>query len=228
MGATVSKTKSVTDIIQEATNEVMQQSAANCSASSTATQLIDIENLSVGKNCSINISDISQTAVVKVNFNCLQDQKNITKTQTDFDSKITEKLEAESKGGLGISASVVEAKKNLTQQIASRVKMSDIATCMSKLSQDQELRIKKLTTGDCEPGSTAINISNIAQRIFADNTTKCVQEQFNNLGSEVTSALKSDTMALAIASGMDLSGLFMWLIPALIILLIALRFFRII
>lgn len=228
MGATVSKTKSITDIIQEATNEVMQQSAANCSASSTATQLIDIENLTVGKNCTINISDISQTAVVKVNFDCLQDQKNITKTQTDFDSKITEKLEAESKGGLGISAAIVEAKKKLTQQIASRVKMSAIANCMSQLSQDQELKIKKLTTGDCEPGSTAINISNITQRIFADNTTKCTQEQLGKLGSEVTTALSSDTIASAIASGMDLSGLFTWLVLAGLILLILLRFFRVI
>jgi hypothetical protein len=228
MGATVSKTKSTTDIIQEATSEVMQQSAANCAASSTARQLIDIDNLSVGKNCSINISDISQTAVAKVNFSCLQDQKNITKTQTDFDSKIKEKLEAESKGGFGVSASVVEAKKTLTQQVASRVKMSDIASCMSKLSQDQELKIKKLSTGDCEPGSTAINISNIAQRIFADNTTKCVQEQLGKLGSEVTSALSNDTVASAIATGMDLSGLFLWLVPLAIIAFIVLRFFRII
>lgn len=228
MGATVSKTKSVTDIIQEATNEVMQQSAANCSASSSARQLIDIENLSVGKNCSINISDISQTAVVKVNFDCLQDQKNITKTQTDFDSKITEKLEAESKGGLGISAAVVESKKKLVQQIASRVKMSNVASCMSRLNQEQELRIRKLTTGDCEPGNTAINISNIAQRIFSDNTTKCVQEQLNNLGSEVTSALSTDTIASAIASGMDLSGMLIWFFIFGFIALIVLRFLRII
>jgi hypothetical protein len=228
MGATVSKTKSVTDIIQEATNEVMQQSAANCSASSSSRQLIDIENLSVGKNCSINISDISQTAVVKVNFDCLQDQKNITKTQTDFDSKIAEKLEAESKGGIGISAAVVESKKKLTQQIASRVKMSNVASCMSRLNKEQELRIRKLSTGDCEPGNTAINISNIAQRIFSDNTTKCVQEQLNNLGSEVTSALSSDTTASAIASGMDLSGMFIWIFIVGFIVLIVLRFLRII
>jgi hypothetical protein len=227
MGATVSKSKSITDIIQEATSEVMQESAANCSASSTARQLIDIENLSVGKNCSINISDISQTAVAKVNFNCLQDQKNITKTQTDFDSKIKEKLEAESKGGIGVSAAIVEAKKKLTQLTASRVKMSDIANCMSKLSQDQELKIKKLMTGDCEPGSTAINISNIAQKIFADNTTKCVQEQLGKLGTEVTAALSSDTIVSAVASGMDFSGLFMWLLPICFIIFIALRFFRI-
>jgi hypothetical protein len=97
---------------------------------------------------------------------------------------------------------------------------------MSRLNQEQELRIRKLSTGDCEPGGTGINISNIAQKIFSDNTTKCVQEQLNNLGTEVTAALSTDTIASAVASGIDLAGILMWFVIAGIVGLIMYMVFK--
>lgn len=221
MGASQSTVKSVTDIVQEATKDVVMANSAQCSASSGMSQTMRIRGLKAGRNCAIDISKMGQKLKLEVNLNCVQNQGNSADLQTKFESKLDEKIKNESEAGLGLSNATVEQKKAMSQKIKTNVKMSNVASCLASTFGKQEILIEDLETGDCPDPITlaianllgmnvksGITVKDIQQDAVVKTTAKCVQDQLNKLGdvNSMVSDVKSDTSSSA--KGMDPMALF--------------------
>lgn len=221
MGASQSTVKSVTDIVQEATRDVVMANSAQCSASSGMSQTMRIKGLKAGKNCMIDISKMGQKLKLEVNLNCVQNQGNSAELQNKFESSLDEKIKNESQAGLGLSNATVDQKKNVAQKIKTNVKMSNVASCLASTFGKQEILIEDLEVGDCPDPITlavanilgmnirsGISIKDIQQDAVVKTTAKCVQDQLNKLGdvNSMVSSVVSDTSSSS--KGMDPMALF--------------------
>ena len=149
MGASNSTVKSVTDVVQEATKDVLSENSSSCSAGGSVAQTMKFKGLKAGNNCNIDLSGISQKAKLEVNLKCIQTQSNGVDLQTSFDSKIKEKIDNSSQAGIGLANASTDTKTKVKQAIKETIKMSSVASCMATAFNKQDLEVSDIQLGDC-------------------------------------------------------------------------------
>ena len=234
MGGSQSKVKSVTDVVQEATKDIVMNNTATCTAASSLNQTMQIKGIKAGLGCDINISNLGQKAKLEVNLNCVQKQGNSAELQTKFDAAIDEKIKSESEAGLGLSNSEIDQMKKIKQKIKTNIKMSSVASCLASTFAKQDIVINDVSTGDCviptafgvKRISDGISIKNIQQNAVIKTTAKCVQDQMNSLSdiADMKVAVVSDTSSSA--KGIDVNQLIMLLIILACVLVGGYVFFK--
>lgn len=228
MGASTSKVKSVTDVVQEATTEIVSDNVASCNVAAQSNQMMKISGIKAGNNCNVNISNLQQKSEMQVSLKCVQTQGNDLSLQQKFDAAIDEKIKTESQTGVGYSAAEVDQRKKLKQAIKKNIKMSSVASCMAGASVNNSLEVKDVQTGDCPSAieqvilkifgiDSGINIKKMQQKAVVKLSADCVQDQLNKLKDviDITATVKSDTSATA--KGID-PMIFVYIAIALAIL----------
>lgn len=210
MGASTSKVKSVTEVVQEATTDIISNNVASCNVAAQSNQMMKISGIKAGRNCNVNISNLQQKSQMQVSLKCVQTQGNDLSLQQKFDAAIDEKIKADSETGLGYSAAEVDQTKKLKQAIKKNIKMSSVASCMAGASMNNSLEVKDVETGDCPSAieqvilklagiDSGINIKKIQQNAVVKLSADCVQSQLNALKDviDVKATVVSDTSATA-------------------------------
>jgi len=210
MGASSSKVKSVTDVVQEAATDIVSSNTASCGVAVGNNQSMKITGIKTGDNCSINIGGLQQKAKLEVSLKCVQTQGTSGDLQQKFDSAIDEKIKVESETGLGLSAAEVDQRKRIRQKIKKNISMANVASCLGSTFNKQDIEIKDVSTGNCPTvaeqaiaklfGITfGISIKDIQQKAVIKTTVDCVQNQLNALKDDIDfkSTVKSDTSATA-------------------------------
>ena len=235
MGASQSTVKSVTDIVQEATKDIVSENTASCTAASSAQQSMIFRRIRAGKGCNVDFKNIGQKLKLEVNLNCVQKQGNSADLQTKFDAAIDEKIKSESEAGLGLSKSEIENNKKIKQSIKTNIKISSVASCLASTFGKQEIVVEDIETSDCVVPMTdifgrpqmvkiadGISIKDMQQDLVIKTTAKCVQDQMNAIKSVADVKLKVVSDMSSTAKGMDIMP-FVYL--AIVIALLAFLFY---
>lgn len=222
MGASQSTVKSVTDIVQEATKDIVSTNSASCVASSSAQQSMTFRRIRAGLGCNVDVRNIGQKMKLEVNLNCVQNQANSADLQTKFDAAIDEKIKSESEAGLGLSNSAIEARKNIKQKIKTNIKMSSVASCLASTFGKQDIVVEDIQTADCVVPTTdilgrptmmriadGISIKDIQQDLVLKTTAKCVQDQMNAIKDVADLKLAVKTDLSSTAKGADIAKIIM-------------------
>jgi len=232
MGASQSKVKSVTDIVQEATKDIVSTNTASCTAASSAQQSMIFRKIRAGAGCNVDFKNIGQKLKLEVNLNCVQNQSNSADLQTKFDAAIDEKIKSESEAGLGLSSSQIDARKKIKQSIKTNIKMSSVASCLASTFGKQEIVVEDITTADCvvpvewddkgrptkyQKLSDGISIKDIQQDLVLKTTAKCVQDQMNAIKDVADLKLAVKTDLSSTAKGADIVKIIMALVALAVV-----------
>lgn len=222
MGASQSTVKSVTDIVQEATKDIVSTNSASCTAASSAQQSMTFRRIRAGLGCNVDFKNIGQKLKLEVNLNCVQNQANSADLQTKFDAAIDEKIKSESEAGLGLSKSQIDARKNIKQKIKSNIKMSSVASCLASTFGKQEIVVEDIQTADCVVPTIdifgrpqmvkiadGISIKDMQQDLVIKTTAKCVQDQMNTIKDVADLKVKVVSDLSSTAKGADIVKIIM-------------------
>lgn len=205
MGASQSQIKSATEIVKQVSTEVMKSSSAKCAANTAVSQNISFSNIKLGKGCQLDISDITQKADVAVNLDCKQVQESMTDIQNNFNTAIDNKFKADAEAGVGLANASIDIRNKIKETIKTKIDLKQLAECVTDLKAKQNFEVG-FTMGDCAPPpNNIIKISNINQTLFAQNTAKCVQEQFDKYSQTNTSGTEVSNEGETSAKGMDMT-----------------------
>jgi hypothetical protein len=218
MGASQSQIKSATEIVKEVSTEVMKSSSAKCAANTAVSQNISLRNIELGKGCAMEIENINQKADVAVNLDCKQVQESMTDIQNNFNTAIDNKFKADAEAGVGIANASIDIRNKIKETIKTKINLKQLAECVTDLKASQNFDIG-FKMGDCAPPpNNKVKISNINQTLFAQNTAKCVQEQFDKYSQTNTSGTEISNEGETSAKGMDMGALIIYIIIGLIAL----------
>lgn len=169
--------RSVNELVNTVTTNVIQENAQNCGASTGVDQMIKISDLNAGGD--INISNITQDSNVKFNFSCMQEASNQANLETQLANSVRSELD-QLTSGYQFQPSEQEqintTKNNITTNLTSR----NLAECTSRMFSNQETIINNLNA------KRNININNIAQTAILDVASTCNQSN-QNLQNAITS-----------------------------------------
>jgi hypothetical protein len=226
MGNQQSISENINDTINSTLTSVMLNSSTSCTQGSSSTQTINIDNITTGSNCNLNISGISQVSVQKPNLTCAVSNTNSTDLQNKFMSLIEQ--EAESKtSGLSLSLnnqSISSVKNKLVNSINTYISVSNIANSIQNTINNQYAGISKIQTGcpaccgningiptGC---NCTINISNISQSVMQEaisnltSTNTNLQEVINDVSNTLSQSTKSASTGVTLPDIMSYIILF--------------------
>jgi hypothetical protein len=188
MGAAISRSISVSNIVNESIMEILMESSTSCQTQSIATQdmlFSDIQTL----GCDVDFSNISQTADVSINLACAQSSELSSDLQNKFKAKLDEKIEAETKGtALGFnnaqSASITQA----VNKVKNSISMESVVECISQSIIQQKAEFSKINA-ICYPGQK-VSFRNIKQVILSTQINNCINS--NNAATKAITELQTD------------------------------------
>ena len=218
MGASSSQIKSATEITKEVTSDIMKSSSAKCAANTAVSQNFSLRNVTLGKNCIMDISNINQKADVAINLDCRQVQDSMTDIQNKFNTAIDNKFKADAEAGIGLADASIEMKTKIKETIKTKFDLKQLAECVTDLKASQNIDIG-FTMGECDPPAK-VSISNINQTLFAQNNAKCVQEQFSKFQQENTSGVQVSNEGEASSKGMSIPDWLIGICVAVVIIII--------
>ena len=201
MGASVSKTKSVSDIVMENTVKIMSSAAAVSAASANASNTMNIE-----AGCDISNSNIDQTSQVTLNTLSIQSISQSAEVTNKIKESTKQKVENSTKN-FGMSANMTDQIVNKSLKLATAIQQNVDLKCLAAATSVNVI--------NCKGGK--VTSSNIAQKAVADMINKCVQTS-----SQVTEA-KADLDSLtdqgtSNTTGMDSSvAIMMFIIIGIVV-----------
>jgi hypothetical protein len=105
LGINISENKSYTSALNEVINQTTNENVSDCVSNTLVDQELIMDNLKAARD--INISDISQSAVVTTVASCIQKDENATKAisnlQTEIDKKMKQTTGSGASGGSSAS-----------------------------------------------------------------------------------------------------------------------------
>jgi hypothetical protein len=220
-----SKSKTETNIVNEALTSVALSSSQNCSSSNANTQEITFNDIRV-RGCSLRFSDISQSMKVQQNFTCLQDSSQSADLLSKFKTELDAKTEA-AVTGFGIGKAEAETITNLTNKIKNDINISTVANCMSSNMNNQKQTYGKIDV-ECSKGDE-VTFDNISQKLIATQVAKCVQSdaKIASVANEIDNKLKLHTSATVSGipdSSASLASLGSFLIPIIVSIVVSVLF----
>lgn len=218
MGASSSQIKSATEITKEVSADIMKSSSAKCAANTAVSQNFSLRNVTLGKNCIMDISGINQKADVAINLDCRQVQDSMTDIQNKFNTAIDNKFKADAEAGVGLADASIDIQNKIKETIKTKFDLKQLAECVTDLKASQNIDIG-FTMGECDPPAK-VSIGNINQTLFAQNNAKCVQEQFSKFQQENTSGVEVSNEGEASSKGMNMDWLIWVGVIVVVILLI--------
>lgn len=226
MGAAVSKSVSVIDIVNQSLTSVLLESSMNCTAQQSSIQQMTFSDLQF-ENCDVNFQDINQNANLTLNLSCAQETTNESDLQNKFSNKLDQELESTIKGlTIGFSSSETSAITNMKNIIKNEINVRNIANCVSSVLAEQQISFNKITA-KCLPGQK-INFKDINQVIVINNVSSCVQQNSNatNAINEIQNTI--DNKLKSSVSGIDplasLASSFVILIPLVLFFILPIIF----
>jgi hypothetical protein len=169
MGAglgTGQKAKSNSQVLVDQLSEFLTKSVQSCSSMDTSVQRLEIR----GSN--LEVSDISQEQITKVNMQCLQKKENIASIQQEIANSIKAAAAASGEALTSIlnttSANVDSVIKNSVSQV---VNEESISTLVGGSNNTQDILID----------ATGANISNLKQK----QTIEMVRSNAQNMVSQI-------------------------------------------
>jgi hypothetical protein len=210
MGAQMSRSISITDIVNESLTEVLLESSINCSSQTIVNQEMVFSDIkTVG--CDVSFSDISQDANISVNLACAQDTSQESDLQNKFSAKLDEKIESATSGiPIGFSASESASLTKLKNTVKNNISVKNVAECIGKTIVEQKMRFERIEA-ECNPGQK-LTFENIRQTIISTQVNKCIQNNasatkaINDYESEITKVLKSKTEGVSQFAALSSSG----------------------
>lgn len=225
MGAAQSKSKSMTDIVNESVTNIMVENSSLCSQSSTANQEMSFSDIKA-KGCTVNFNDISQDAKITTNFTCMQNAEQNADMANKFSAEIDKKLSAELKGlpSALISNSETESITKVRNKITANISLSNVAKCISDSMMSQKQQFGKIDVDCTGAVDKSLNFKNISQKLISTNVAKCVQanQQVAESVNELDTILKEKQEAANKGwSLFDTSSLMVLLIPCIICIVLS-------
>jgi len=182
MGASVSTQiqKSYSTNLTKLLTENVTNTYVSATNDTTSNQNLTIKNVSTCGKGDITISDISQKAYVKYNFDQLVSTTNETQVKSQIENAIkaametTQTTEAQFLGGpaASVSTQITEIVNNNAVDIATKVYNDIKSSIVSSTTNNQNLGIIDVGTLCGPNGSGDITIDNITQSFYLDSVIK--------------------------------------------------------
>ena len=212
MGPQISQAFSDVSVTQNAITNVLMDSSTKCSSNQENIQKLTISDINA-IDCQVDINNISQTQNLNQNFSCSQNITNesnlIAQLKTELDNAA--KASTNGIGGVFSQSKVGEISKSETNVI-NTINMSDIASCVNKSLNSQDLKLKKFDV-KCPTSSMAVllgqnklTIQNVSQTIVGNQVASCIQNKADLVAAanSFDSAVKAS--ADASVTGITVSG----------------------
>jgi len=225
MGASQSQIDSATKIAKEVATDIMKKNSAKCAANTATSQEMNFSDITAGKGCILDFSNISQKADVDVKLDCTQVQQSMTDIQNNFKTAIDEKFKNESQAGLGFADASLKMVTDIKEAIKTKFDLQQLAECITDLKAQQKMNFKGIYTGECNPPAK-VSFSNINQTIFANNAAKCVQKQVDAYTQQTNSDTDVKKEGEQSAKGGDLTEMIKWLIIGVVVAIFAAAFVK--
>jgi hypothetical protein len=188
MGAAISRSISVSNIVNESIMEILMESSTSCQSQSITSQdmlFSDIQTV----GCDVDFSNISQTANVSINLACAQSSELSSDLQNKFKAKLDEKIEAETKGTtLGFSNAESASITQAVNKVKNSISMESVVECISQSIITQKAEFSKITA-QCYPGQK-VSFRNIKQVILSTQINNCINN--NNAATKAITELQTD------------------------------------
>jgi hypothetical protein len=211
------------DVVNKSVTDVLISSSQTCSQTNSLSQNISITDIDAG-NCTLNISDISQTSVQTPNFSCSSNSENSSNLMSDFKNKLQTNADSAISGlNLNIASNVSSnVVNNVSSYIENNVNMSTVSKCVQDNLSKQNINAGKLkgcpaVCGNPNPPAyldldklsklCTLNISNLTQNATQSIVGDCLAE--NKQLTEVINKAENDIASSATAkmTGVSLAGL---------------------
>lgn len=232
MGAQISTSSTVSNIINKSITDIIIKNSQNCSQSNSSSQKLNISQLKT-KGCPVKISNISQNSTSSPNFECYASILNSTDFKNNFANAIKQNAESETKGVGGAIASVASSatSSNNITEIQNNLNIENLSKCIQNNSADQIANINNIEV-DCSPCygdfcksnpssemcifcKGGITIDNITQKVLQTAVGNCTIGNTSMQKTISDIANKVDQDASSKVSGID---------PSIILISIVLGF----
>lgn len=210
--------KSVNELVNNVTTNVLQENAQNCGASTGVDQMIKISDLNAGGD--INISNITQASDVKFNFSCMQEASNQANIETQLANAVRSELD-QMTSGYQFQPSDQEQINTTKNNIATNLTSRNLAECTSRMFSNQETIINRLNARG------NININNIAQTAILDVASTCNQSNKNlqnaitKLETEISAKGKQEAKGVDVFASLASGGVALPLIILVVVSLLS-------
>lgn len=178
MGGNTSKSTSSIDIVTNALTNVLMQNTNTADTNTINQQFITIGNIK-NKGCTLDF-DINQSMDISNTINILQSSGNSGELAQQFTAELTNQATAELSGVSFGNRSTAEAITDFTNNITNNINLENISSCISNLTNLQNIKMGNLEFDCTYPGaSKEINSMNITQSLVMVQVKKCIQSNSN-------------------------------------------------
>lgn len=233
MGPNISKTISVTNIVNDVITNVMMENMSNCQSNNSSGQSITISGITLKGGCPLLSGGINQTINTKTDFTCLQSSDMSAEMQNKFATQLDQKIQTALSGlNLGIwNQSETQNYVNLMNRINVNVNMKNLASCIGSTYANQNITITNMTV-DCSDSriKDAVIKGGLSQVLLMDTTAKCTQSNsslvtaINDLQNFIQQKIDTTNAGLNLDLSWIKYGLIFLAILALVIVAVVLGF----
>lgn len=178
MGGNTSKSTSSIDIVTNALTNVLMQNTNTADTNTINQQFITIGNIK-NKGCTLDF-DINQSMDISNTINILQSSGNSGELAQQFTAELNNQATAELSGVSFGNRSTAEAITDFTNNITNNINLENISSCISNLTNLQNIKMGNLEFDCTYPGaSKEINSMNITQSLVMVQVKKCIQSNSN-------------------------------------------------
>ena len=187
MGGNTSKVESLSEIVNTSIANVMISQSKTAAGTSTTMQTMTFKDIIIDSEAEVEISNISQTASVTMDFKAIQDSNNSAELTRNLKTELEKNLRSEL-SGLGIANNATSnSVSRVSNSITSNVNIQTISTCLASAFSSQTMTYSGLTIR----AKKKVTISNIDQLIVSSLVAKCTQSD-----STLTKAIEDAEVTL--------------------------------
>jgi hypothetical protein len=166
-----SKVTSLSEVVNTSIANVMISQSKKAAGTSTTMQTMTFKDIIIDSEADVEISNITQTASVTMDFKAIQDSNNSAELTKKLQTEIEKNLKSEISGlGLGNSASS-ESISRVSSSVTSNVNIQSISECLASAFSTQTMTYSGLTI----KAKKKVTIGNISQLIVSSLVAKCTQ-----------------------------------------------------
>jgi hypothetical protein len=239
MGNQQSSAQAITDIVNNATTNVLMQSSQKCGQNNTSSQTMEFSDITAGPGCNLDFSNISQTSIQSPNFTCALSAANSSELQNQLSTQLDQAAKSEQSGLAGAlnSTSNSNSIATIKSNIMNNINISQVSECVQNNISTQKQKFGKISAScpgycntGCQSGFTCdmslcrTNFNNISQSITQSAVGSCLsnnsalQKVINDSANQVSQISSASNKGIDFAA--SLASLGSGLIPSIICIIL--------
>jgi len=226
MGNQQSSSDVISDTVNKSVTKVLISSSSTCGQSNSLTQSQVFNNIKGDTGCSVNITNVSQTANQTPNFTCSSNTSNSTDLMSQLQTQLKQQAEANIENStLGNAEAQTTNINKIVNDISTDINISSVSSCVQDnfLKQSQGVNTISASCPSycrdpsicvqmapydpkfCDMSKCAIEVSDFAQASMQGAVGNCLASNQNYQKILSESANTVSQLAKATNTGVDVS-----------------------